>query len=243
MKRWQFFMGCGLVGLSAAIYLIQHAIFRQGKDTLFYLFQDLAFLPVQVLLVTLILSELLTRQEKQAMMNKLNMVIGVFFSDVGTGLLKHFSELDIQSGEIRKLLMEGRWSDQDFFQLRNGLRTHGYKVEAERKDLGTLKTFLSGKRDFLLRLLENPNLLEHEKFTELLWAVFHLAEELSLREDVRSCSEADCAHLIGDIKRSYVLLLSEWLNYMLHLKKSYPYLFSLALRINPFDPAASAEIK
>jgi hypothetical protein len=243
MKRWQFFMGCGLVGLSAVIYVVQIALFGQAKDTFFYLFQDLAFLPIQVLLVTLIISEVLTLQEKRAILKKLNMVIGVFFSDVGTGLLRHFSELDLQSEEIRKRLMEAEWSDHYFFSLRKGLETHGYRVAAERKDLGNLKIFLAGKKDFLLRLLENPNLLEHERFTELLWAVFHLAEELSLREDVHSCSEADCAHLIGDIKRAYGLLLSEWLSYMLHLKKSYPYLFSLAIRLNPFDPAAAVEIK
>jgi len=31
----------------------------------------------------------------------------------------------------------------------------------------------------LLGLLGNPNLLEHDSFTDLLWAVFHLMEELS----------------------------------------------------------------
>ena len=37
-------------------------------------------------------------------------------------------------------------------------------------------------------------------------------------------------------------LIAEWLAYMRHLKKNYPYLFSLALRTNPFDPQASAVI-
>ena len=30
---------------------------------------------------------------------------------------------------------------------------------------------------------------------------------------------------------------------MPHLRKNYPYLFSLALRTNPFDPLATPEIK
>jgi len=30
---------------------------------------------------------------------------------------------------------------------------------------------------------------------------------------------------------------------MRHLKKEYPYLFSLAVRTNPFDPRASVEVK
>jgi len=102
---------------------------------------------------------------------------------------------------------------------------------------------LAGKRAFLLQLLENSNLLEHEIFTELLWAVFHLTEEFTMREDFTQMTMADGAHLAGDIKRAYVILIAEWLAYMKHLKNDYPYLFSLAVRTNPFDPNASVAVK
>jgi hypothetical protein len=95
----------------------------------------------------------------------------------------------------------------------------------------------------LLGLLENPNLLEHESFTDLLWAVFHLTEELGCRTDLKNLPDTDYAHLSGDIKRVYILLISEWLAYMKHLKDTYPYLFSLSVRTNPFDPNASVEVK
>ena len=38
-------------------------------------------------------------------------------------------------------------------------------------------------------------------------------------------------------------LIAEWIAYMRHLKSDYPYLYSLAVRTNPFDPNASAEVK
>jgi hypothetical protein len=91
--------------------------------------------------------------------------------------------------------------------------------------------------------LENPVLLEHESFTELLRAVFHLTEELAVREDLQKLPHTDYAHLAGDITRSYVLLVHEWLDYMKHLKDNYPYLFSLAMRTNPFDQNASVIVK
>jgi len=112
-------------------------------------------------------------------------------------------------------------------------------VESQKGDLENLKNFLLEKRAFLLGLLENPNLLEHESFTELLWAVFHLTEELAFRIDLKQLPKTDVQHLSGDIRRAYVLLISEWLAYMKHLRDSYPYLFSLAARMNPFDPHAS----
>lgn len=80
-------------------------------------------------------------------------------------------------------------------------------------------------------------------FTELLWAVFHLTEELSMRKDFTQVVNADGIHIAGDIKRASVILIAEWLAYMRHLKNEYPYLFSLAVRTNPFDPHATVAIK
>ena len=95
----------------------------------------------------------------------------------------------------------------------------------------------------MVRLLENPVLLEHETFTELLRAVFHLTEELAHRENIKKSPISDREHLAGDIKRAYILLVSEWLDYMKHLKDNYPYLFSLAMRTNPFDQSATPIVK
>jgi hypothetical protein len=100
--------------------------------------------------------------------------------------------------------------------------------------LKPLSDFLVEKGEILLRLLENPNLLEHESFTDLLMAIFHLREELISRPEPLVVPESDAAHLANDARRAYVLLTKQWASYMLYLKKSYPYLFNLALRTNPF---------
>jgi hypothetical protein len=110
-------------------------------------------------------------------------------------------------------------------------------------DLSGLRNLLVSKRNFLLALLENQNLLEHESFTDLLWAVFHLTEELEGRRELNNLTPADYEHLCGDIKRAYRLLLGQWLLYMKHLKADYPYLFSLAMRTNPFDPQATIQVR
>ncbi len=94
-----------------------------------------------------------------------------------------------------------------------------------------------------MSLLENQNLLEHDNFTDLMWALFHLTEELAVRKDVTTLSENDMLHIEIDFKRVYSLLISEWLDYMKHLKKEYPFLFSFALRTNPFDSNATPVFK
>jgi hypothetical protein len=69
--------------------------------------------------------------------------------------------------------------------------------------------------------------------------VFHLTDELVYREDFAGLPAADMQHLGQDLRRAFQLLGLEWLAYMQHLKRAYPYLFSLAIRTNPFDPDAS----
>ena len=91
----------------------------------------------------------------------------------------------------------------------------------------------------MLRLLENPNLMEHERFTDLLWAVLHLEEELEARTSLADLSPADEAHLELDVRRAYNALMAEWLLYVEHLKADYPYLFSLVVRMHPFQEAPS----
>jgi hypothetical protein len=241
--NWQLVLGLALLALSVVVYVIHYLIFRDAHHIFIYLIGDIAFVFIEVLLVTLIIHQVLTLREKRATMEKLNMVIGAFFSEVGSELLRSFSGLDPRADQIRDgLVLTTDTSDQDFSVLSKRLAGYDYEVEADRAALEELQLLLVSRRDFLLRLLENPNLLEHESFTNLLWAVFHLTEELAHREDIRRVPQSDLEHMLGDVRRAYGLLASEWLAYTKHLRDNYPYLFSLAVRTNPFDPHASPEV-
>ena len=247
MKRlfnWQVLLGLSLIVLSALAYFIHYFIFRDAHHIFIYLIGDIAFVFFEVLLVTLVLHQLLRYREKKVMLNKLNMVIGAFFSEVGGELLKTFSGFDTKSSEItQKLVIKNESFEKEFLKIYKSVENHTYNIDSKRGDLENIKNFLKEKRQFLLNLLENPNLLEHESFTNLLWAVFHLTDELTHRRSLNGLPETDYQHLAGDIKRAYRLLILEWLNYMKHLKVDYPYLFSLAVRTNPFDANASVEVK
>ena len=246
MKRlgWQAILGIFLILSSSVLYLIHFVIFRDAHHIFLYVIGDIAFVPIEVLLVTLVLHHLLSAREKRAKLEKLNMIVGAFFSEIGIKLLTLFSDFDPKLDEVRKnLIVTHSWSDQQFADIHRQLRKYDYNVDIQTNDLQNLKSLLIGERDFLLRLLENPNLLEHETFTQLLRAIFHLLEELAYREDFRSLPKEDYEHLANDVKRAYVLLSQHWLDYMKHLKKYYPFLFSLAMRTNPFDQTASPIIQ
>jgi hypothetical protein len=239
-RKWQVKLGAILVALSAAVYLLHYAIFHDVHHIFLYLIGDIAFVFIEVLLVTLIIHELLNAREKKQRLEKLNMVIGAFFSEVGFGLLRHLSDWDSNLDSVRdQLQMTTLWTEENFDEVEMLLTRYKYGVDPERMDVATLKQYLASKLEFLLRLLENPNVLEHESFTNVLLAVFHLSEELVARRDLSTMPETDRHHLAGDANRVYGQLAASWLDYMRYLRRNYPYLFSLAVRTNPFDEAAS----
>jgi voltage-gated potassium channel len=187
---------------------------------------------------------LIEMRERSMRMEKLNMIIGVFYSEVGTSLLKKFSSIDPDVEEIRlALIVSNDWSDEDFIKADSLLKSHKYHLDSRALSLEELHVFLSENKKLLLTLLENPQLFEHDRFTSLLHAVFHLSEELIARGEFGGLPKSDYDHISVDMTRVYSQLVIEWLVYMQHLKKKYPYLFSLAMRTNPFDTNASPIVR
>jgi len=245
MKGYRVFLlvGAVFIALSAVFYYVHYLIFRDVHHIFIYMLGDFAFLPLEVFLVVIVLERILSRREKQAMLYKLNMVIGAFFSEIGNrllaDLLPHFANREeIAAG----LNLSAGWTEKDFKKAIAYADHLEIDVELGKLDLEGLKAFLSGKRMYLLTLLENPNLLEHDRFTDLLWATTHLDEELEARPSLKDLPESDREHLAVDIQRMYDHLASEWLDYVQHLKGNYPFLYSLVLRTHPFQPGPSPTV-
>jgi hypothetical protein len=238
MRRYLTFiiLAFSFIALSALLYFVHYAIFHDAHHIFIYLLGDLAFLPLEVFLVVIVIERVLARREKQAIMQKLNMVVGAFFSEVGNELLQRLLGCFDKGHDISQhLAVKYNWTHADFKKATEFAETIKGEPDCSCLDLEGLKEFLVQKRQFLLALLENPNLLEHELFTDVLWATFHLTEELEARKSLTSMSKTDTKHIAGDIQRVYRQLMVEWLAYVEHLKSKYPYLFSLVARTHPFQ--------
>jgi hypothetical protein len=184
------------------------------------------------------------RRDQKVRLQKLNMVIGLFFSETGTALLRLCTRADPGLDSCaRDFTVGSNWTETEFDQARRKLAAHPFSVAGERLDLPAMRDFLAGQGNLIVRLLESPYMLEHELFTDLLIATLHLKEELELRPGFAGLPEKDLQHLAGDMNRVYGLLARQWLEYMAEVKVHYPFLFSLALRTNPFNPEASVVVQ
>lgn len=186
----------------------------------------------------------LKRREESLRREKLNMVAGLFFSEIGTGLLKQFALIDPEIDILyQHLKVSNDWRSQDFRNADIRIKSHRFSVDSRLGDLPVLRQYLQKRANFLLRMLENPTLQEHGNFADLLRAIFHLRDELLNRSNLTELLDTDRKHLEVDIARVYKLLVFEWLTYMHYLKNNYGYMLSLAMRVSPFDPEASAVVK
>ncbi len=243
MKGYKIFLllGAIFVVASGVLYLIHYFIFGDPHHIFIYLLGDLAFLPLEVFLVVIVIERILAHREKQSMLQKMNMVVGAFFREVGNWLLGHLlSHFDNREEISRQLNVTKDWTKRDFKRAAAFAYHLRVDLDCRKVDLVGLKAFLSQKRTFLLGLLGNPNLLEHDCLTDLLWAVTHLDEELEARPSPENLPEHDLEHLAVDIQRMYDHLASEWLDYVEHLKSNYPFLHSLVLRTHPFQENPTA---
>lgn len=233
--KWEILWGIGLTLFSLLIYTIHYMFFRDIKYIGEDLISQLAYLPVYVFLTTIVIDQLLNKRERIETLRRLNTIIGVFFSEMGKDLIKQFVKLDINFKKIKdEFSRDAEWSEEKCIHVKDLLKNHICNIDSRADNIQEISIFLEGKRKFLTELMGNPNLMENEGFTELLIAVFHLLEELKARVDIRNLAEDEYNHLSSDIERAYLLLIYEWVAYMGHLKKEYPFLYSFAIRTNPF---------
>ena len=246
MKRLNssFWIVLLLAILSLFFYAIQILIFDSPRDTGFYILQDFAFLPLQIAIVTVVLGKYLKSREKNERLKKINIVINAFFSEAGMDILMSLTVFCKNCENYNeKLNVQTDWTSDMFSKTVRYLQNSSMFVESDAQQLEHLKSLLKGKRDFLIRMIENPNLLEHDTFTDMLLAVFHVTEELIARNRFDDDNTTDMAHLSGDIQRALKTLLIQWVQYMGHLSLEYPYLYSLEVRQNPFCKERDVVIK
>jgi len=183
------------------------------------------------------------------MLEKLDVLMSTFFSEVGNDLLKQLSSVNKYKTNTENLKSIKNWDENDFDNKLAELKDTSVDFTAdvssdEREEfLANLQSFLVDKREFIINLINNPNLLEKDDFSELVNAILHLDEELEHRNDLNLVTDADFGHLNGDMQRVYNKLVYEWVSYLKYLYKNYPYMIALIIRTNPFDETAEVYVK
>lgn len=228
MKKFNYYaiISLILIFISSIMFFIHYLVFGQAGNTAYYSLMNLCFIPINSLIVTIIFERLIDYKEKNERINKLNMLVGIFFSEVGCELMHTIIKADENAKNVVTEF-------DDLKKIERKLLEHDYDIDINKIDIEYLKNLLVKNNDLFINLISNENLLQHEIFTDLLMAVVHLRDEILFIEK-HGYSQIDLNHLNNDIIRVYKNISLQWINYLKYLEKFYPFLYNNAIRINPF---------
>lgn len=233
-----------LVIVSLILFYIQSRLFNDSSYIVSLIFANIAFIPLNTFFTAFIIENLIEKRNTYHKMEKLIMIKGVFFSEFGSELLEKLIKYDSDSNYISlEAHVNKNWGTKEFKEFNRVIDSHKFESNINRIQLLEISELINKNKDFLLSIITNPVLMEHEIFSDMTVALFHLKEELQdiyINTNYLCC---DDAHLRDDIKNLYRLMTKNWAAYMKHLKDAYPALFVKAMIHNPFNTNISINRK
>ena len=224
--------------LSVVLLVVHHLIFHEnGYWANFLLLHEIALMPLEFVVVTLGLEKIMELTHKRENQAKISMIESVFFSESGSDMLRYLVSCDAD-GDVLVLqsVMDVKpdWTSKQIKQARAAVKKITYEVDPAKVDFFGLHYHLSTRHGYFLKVIENPALSGHERFTELLLHIYHLWEELESRTDLYNLPQEDREYLCHAVNAVYRELAIEWMQNATDLLLHQPERLHHVIRTNPF---------
>ncbi|MGL5381472.1 hypothetical protein [Clostridium sp.] len=231
-----------LIFLSLALYTIHYLLFKNIYATISTVLFSIAFTPLQAVINTQIINKILIQRDKVKKEKKLEMLVENFYSQIGTDLLKLFTNSDSNLSSITVITLDNNCLEDNYFQcLSSALSSYNYSINESDINFDTLYTILNSNINVFMDLLNNPILDEDTSFTDTLNSLVHLKKELEFRYIDSNLDEKEKQHIMKDLNLTYSLLSKEWIKYIDRLSKLYPDIYVKELIYSPFHLKSKSE--
>ncbi|WP_054835427.1 hypothetical protein [Methanobrevibacter arboriphilus] len=148
--NWKIKLGIILLLTSIAMYCFAFFALNEHEKVIFYLVIDFAFMPLDVLVVVLVVEGIINKKEKENILEKLDMIMSVFFSEFGTEFLSKFINISNKNEKINKLLKDlNVWSDKEFNNFLKDLKKTDLEINLD-LDIDQRKEFLTDLKQLLV---------------------------------------------------------------------------------------------
>lgn len=225
-----------LIAIIIVFYIVYYLMFDNATEVLTSMIDNIVSVPFSVLITGILFNYILNRKDREREAEKVNMLVGVFYSEIGNSLLDIMVNSDECIDEIRdKALITPDWKEEDYIKLVDDFEKFDYCINLDKIDFDKLKLILDEATPMIIDLLSGNVLQNKEEFTEIIVAVFHLRCEIDDRYGEDELAEYEKEHLEKDIDIVYKLLAQRWVEYMAHIQNVHPQLFVKALIKSPFD--------
>ncbi len=216
-----------LLCTSVIIYILQILIFRDPNTTAFYIFQDFAFMPVTIALATIVFGAITDEKEKRERAESVRMLTSSFFTEVGAELMYTMmdaaEDVEVLRGYTQAAVTATRENNDELLKQAEACEI---RLNVDEKTYHEVQRIVTESRFGLLVLASNPLILEQERFTSMLWGVFHLADEFRIRGDYRELSIEDKEHVNEDFAKVLKPLIVNSIPNATYLRDMYPNFYS-----------------
>ena len=120
---WKVKFSILMIILIIIIYGSNYLVLGDAEHIISYIWTHLGFIPVDILLVAFILDEIIEKKEKEAMLEKLDMLMSTFFSEVGNELISQLSSVNKYKTNTENLKSIKNWEDADYENKLNELKS------------------------------------------------------------------------------------------------------------------------
>lgn len=188
-------------------------------------------IPINAILTTFLLDSIfkciLRRKERK----KINMLIDIFYSEIGNDILKVISKADKCAERIKCLsTIKKEWLIGEYQKIFDDFDNFENCLDIDKLDLDLLRKLLEDATPISIHFLTNTSLQDREEFKEIVLAILHLKKDL----DYKDIENDKSGYIKKEIEELYLLLSKRWMNYMYHLEEFKPRLFERALLNSPF---------
>ena len=224
-----------LLCASALLYAIHYLIFRDLHHLAIFGLHELAFVPLEVILVTLGLDQLVEKTHREEARSKVSIIETLYFNESGSTMLRYLTSFDPDAARLRELLQVTQdWRSSDFRQAIRQLKSYPFLLDLERIDFFGLHYHLSQRHEYYRSMLENPALTQSEAFTEMIMKIYLLWEELDGRTNLYQLPEKDRNYLAELLHEIYRELTEYWLDNVYNHSIHNRFRLHRAIESNPF---------
>ncbi|MBR5391125.1 MAG: hypothetical protein IK141_07525 [Clostridia bacterium] len=212
-----------LVICSLILYVVHYLIFRDFHHIAIFFVHDLAFLPLEVILVSLGLDRLIESTHENEIKSKTSIIETLFFNESGSRILRYLIRFDPDAKKLATMLnLSMDWRPSNYAAAGRQLKLYPFELDADRLDFYGIHYHLNEHMAFYRNILENPAMTQSNRFTEMVMNIYLLGEELEGRTDLYNLAEADRRFLGELLRQIYRELTEYWLdnayNHSLHHK-------------------------
>lgn len=205
--------------ISTIIYFFHYIIFGDLRQTLSGIILSLGYVPIGIIYQELIVDKILDKKQKLNSIEKINVIIGAFYNEVGNSLINILSKGDKKIDIVREEInVNSNWSNEKFQNLIELLKVNTCEIDINKIDIRKIVKLLNHKDTLIINLMINQNIKEYKGFIQLLIVLIYLRDQLQFVTSMESVDDFKYKTIKEEVCKSYNILLIQWVLYIKELK-------------------------